>query len=126
MLISTFTTFVSVFWLATGSVDLVKQPELSFEQHISNKLHRPLVIRNKKSIAAKPLVPTSSLNAERPKYIELSTELSEQSVYQPARLETNIVNGDDGTLVVGTKHKDAILADYEAKYETNKDHVVTK
>ncbi len=121
-----FTTFVSVFWLATGSVDLVKHPELSFEQHISNKLHKPLKIRNKKSIAAKPFVPTSSLNAVKPKYIKFSTELSAQSMYHPTRLETKIVNGDDGTLVVGTKHKDAILVDYESKYKTSKDHVVTK
>jgi len=113
-------------WSATGAVDLVKRAEVSFEQHISNKLHKPLVIRSKNSVAAKPPVPTHSLKAEIPKYIELSTELSVPSAYPPACLETNIVTGDDWTLVIGTKHKDAILADYEAKYETNKDHVVTK
>jgi hypothetical protein len=104
----------------------MKRPVLSFEQHISNKLHNPLVIRSKNSVVAKPSVPTPSLKADRPKYIELSTELSAPSVNPPARLETNIVTGNDWTLVVGTKHKDAILADYEATYKTSNNHVVTK
>ena len=45
------------------------------------------------------------------------------SVHPPTCLETT---GNDWTLVVGTRHKDAILGDYEAKYKTGNDHVVTK
>ena len=104
----------------------MKRSELSFEQHISNKLHNPLVIRSKNSAVAKPSVSTSTSRMNRPKHIELSSELSAPSAYPPARLETDIVTGNDWTLVVRTRHKDAILGDYEAKYKTGNDHVVTK
>ena len=84
------------FWSATGVVDHTNWAEVSFEQHISNKLHKPLVIRIRNSVNAKTPVPVPSLKTDRPKYIELSTELSLPNVYQPARLKTNIATGTTG------------------------------
>ena len=92
-------------------------PSVSFEKLLSDKLHSSLVIRHKKSTTIQPTVaPMSSIHNK----VNAALLANEASISPTAQ------DVQPAVIVAGTKHKREILAEYEAKYKTGSDSIITR